>query len=80
VENGTERFDAYSAEHDAGEIANERRLADFDTGLNTTRFCVAGVEALGHLAVKVSIELRCDTAVSPWCVQERDAASDEGAL
>ena len=52
-----------------GDVANERVLSDYRTGLNTTTFCVTDVQQVKRLAVKVAIELHCDAAATPWCVQ-----------
>ena len=72
VENGTE---LYGGQY-TGEAPNERMLADTASGLNTTSFCVASVEAFGHLAVKVTLELSCNRTASPWCLQEWDLHND----
>jgi len=70
VENGTQRY--AEGVVFSGEAANESMMDDLDSGLNTTSFCVSGVEAIEHLAVKVSMELYCNRAQSPWCLQAYD--------
>ena len=63
IANDTEVF----GEAVAGDVANERVLDDFTTGLNTTTFCVVDVQSVERLAVRVVIELHCDAAATPWC-------------
>ena len=63
IANDTEVF----GEAVAGDVANERVLDDFRTGLNTTTFCVTDVQPIERLAVRIVIELHCNAAATPWC-------------
>ena len=67
IDNHTEVF----GESASGDIANVRVLHDFNTGLNTTTFCVIDMQVIEHLAVKVVVELHCDRTATPWCSLER---------
>lgn len=40
---------------------------DFETGLNTTAFTIASVQAIDNLAVKYTVALYCDRERTPWC-------------
>ncbi|KAK9840809.1 hypothetical protein WJX81_006295 [Elliptochloris bilobata] len=64
MENDTEVF----GEAATGYVANERVMYDFDTGLNTTTFCVSEVQQVERLAIKILIELECNSTATPWCV------------
>ena len=56
----------------AGELfSNQRQLSDFATGLNTTSFCVAKVQQVEGLAVKLTIDLHCNITATPWCIEHR---------
>lgn len=65
IANDTEVF----GEAVAGDVANERVLDDYRTGLNTTQFCVTDVQPIERLAVRIVIELHCNAAATPWCLQ-----------
>ncbi len=74
MDNQTEVF----GESVSGDIANERVLHDFDTGLNTTTFCVSDIRVLERLAVKVVIELHCDQTATPWCALDDERGGAGG--
>ena len=63
IANDTEVF----GEAVAGDVANERVLDDFSTGLNTTTFCVTDVQPIERLAIRIVIEFYCNAAATPWC-------------
>ena len=76
MDNQTEVF----GESVSGDIANERVLHDFGTGLNTTTFCVSDIRVLERLAVKVVIKLHCDRTATPWCALDDERGGAGGDL